>query len=682
MYRGGSIVREAMRVAPERPKWSAGLRAAVATAVPYYVSLQAPHPEPAFAALAGFSVIVADKGGAYRLRAASMLALTLSGSCVALLGTLASPYPALGAALVLTVVGFSAFLRLFGAEATSVGVLTSVALVVALAKPAASFGSALEAASFYLAGGAWALFISLVLWPLRPYRPLRLSVARAMRALAEFARAFGGTDARAQRARRVAVAQTRRAIEMARVVLGRSRRGRPGPSVRGRQLLLLLEEVDQLFGALIALDDAIALEPHPVLTSLVEEVARWIAQALEDTAGALEAERALKVVPSAKALRHKVEARADALSEHVVQILLRALERLTTSVELARAIDDPAVRVPSRAREPSELSKNGSFRSLLVDHLTLDSAFFRHALRTGIATALVWLGSHALHVEHGHWATLTCLAILQPYGLPTWAKAVQRVLGTLCGVGIAMVVAAWVEVPLATLLFCLACVAVAMALMPLNYGVYTVLLTPAFVLLAETESGEKVEGARVLLTLLGAGVALVSSRLLFPISERDQFRPLLAEALDTLRELLQVAAAARPDAAKLRAARRKLGVALLNAEASYQRMLAEPLDPQESEALLTILLYAYRLAAGLIALAESEGTLPHAELRARAPALSSALGELRDAVLERALPSPPSEPHAPLPEGAERVDALFEEVDVLRAALRRWHVREQVLHGR
>src|SRR6201999_1637981 len=71
--------------------------------------------------------------------------------------------------------------------ATSVGVSSSVTLVIALAVPSTSVADALHRTAFSLAGSAWALLFSLLLWPIRPYRPARLAVSGAYRALAALA---------------------------------------------------------------------------------------------------------------------------------------------------------------------------------------------------------------------------------------------------------------------------------------------------------------------------------------------------------------------------------------------------------------------------------------------------------------------------------------------------------------
>ena len=280
--------------------------------------------------------------------------------------------------------------------------------------------------------------------------------------------------------------------------------------------------------------------------------------------------------------------------------------------------------------------------TVLRGHLSRNSAMLRHALRTSIATAAAVLLTKSLHLHRGYWTTLTCLVILQPYGSQTTAKALQRVVGTVVGAGVAIAVATWIHDPLQILGCVFLFIAVGVALMPLNYGLFAVFLTPTFVLLAERSSGEPgLASLRVVNTLLGAGMALAGARLLFPLSERDHIRPQIAAALRALRELLVVVAshgASAPDAA-LKAARRNAGLALSNADASFQRLLTESQPgAQENEALLTLLLYGHRIASVLIALSRGapdagapgdETRAPRRARQSRARSARSSRGDRR-----------------------------------------------------
>jgi hypothetical protein len=113
----------------------------------------------------------------------------------------------------------------------------------------------------------------------------------------------------------------------------------------------------------------------------------------------------------------------------------------------------------------------------------------------------------------------------------------------------------------------------------------------------------------------------------------------------------------------------------VNAEASYQRLITETGIPAEqSQAVLTLLLCAHRIASGLIAIVFARGTPLHARLTERAPELVSALSALRDSIQAQLDPAPTPEP-AVATDPVERVEVLFEQLAVMRSAVLRFNAR-------
>lgn len=681
LIRNSAIRREALRVAPGGPNFRSGLRAAMATTAPLVAAGVLGLPELGLAGLAGFSVVLADKGGAYRSRALSMLSVTLLGALFTGLGMLAAAHSVLSVLLIALVVAAAGFMRLFGAEATGVGTMVAMATVVSLSRPAPSLSAAGLYALYYLAGGAWAALITLVFWPLRVYRPARVAIANALRALAGVAQSLidAETSPEAQFERRKRLGEARTAIELARVQLGSLRKGRIGSTTRGERLVALVEGADLVMGALVAIEDGLAFEPPehlPELQRWIEQVAGYVETQLTEVAHALEEEKALPPsMPRQSLLLAKaVRDAADSPVDHEPRILVRAVERVERLRELASSIDDPNAPALVDRAELSAPTTRASNLALLRDHLSLDSAVFTHVVRSTVATAATMLAVKLLALDHGYWATLTCMVILQPHGAQTWAKALQRVIGTVIGAGIALLIAAWASEAHLLVVSVFLFVAVAVALLPLNYGAFTVFLTPAFVLLAETQAGNvDVISERILNTGLGALIALLGSRLILPLSERDQIRPLLVAALSKLEQLIELAAQAEPAIGQVRAARRGLGMALLNAEASYQRLLTETGIPAEqSQAVLTLLLSAHRIASGLIAIVFARGTPLHERLTERANDLRTAVQTLHDAIQTKTDPAPTPEPAAAA-DPVERVEVLFEQVAMMRTATLRFN---------
>src|SRR5689334_6886529 len=83
-------VRAATAVAPARPAYAAGFRAALATVIPLIAAQTLGLAGGTWMSLAGFSGAISDKGGAYGARATAIASLTAFGAIAVLLGAGAS----------------------------------------------------------------------------------------------------------------------------------------------------------------------------------------------------------------------------------------------------------------------------------------------------------------------------------------------------------------------------------------------------------------------------------------------------------------------------------------------------------------------------------------------------------------------------------------------------------------
>lgn len=640
--------REATRFAPVRPAIGSGLRAAISTIVPLLVGHYLGMPAIAsWGSLGGFSGSLADKGGAYRSRAAVMGAFALAGSLACMTGSLAGRHPVLALLLVVPLFVLCSLARVYGAGAASVGASTAVTFAVALAAPAPDFHAALleGAAVFY--GAVWAMVVSLVFWPVRQYKPARMATARLWHALARHAErlaepASGDGQILAERF------AIRERIEEARGVLAATRRGRQANDPRGDRLVVLVENADQMLGILVALGDLLENLPGGVPASHAE-VLRAVAKGADEIAGLLEGrETGVPTTPAELMGLLRAASTGSESSAFAVRLLRRLAAHVDTSAEAAWQMASGDLR-----RKPAAPPTRREREDLLEPlRLNLDprSEMLRHALRVGI-TALVatWI-TQAFSIDHGYWITITALVILQPYTAATFQKGMQRIVGTVLGGVITALIATQLHGPVAlyTVVFVLAagCVAV----LPINYGVYSILLTPTFVLLAEVSTGNvNLPWVRIALTAFGGLLAFLAARLLWPTWERQRFPEEMARGLREIAAWLREVEHGGSPAA-LGAARRKVGVSLLNADASFQRLLSESRGSgADVEPALALITYARRFHGTAVSLA---GTPRQGDqewmLRVLAQRAADALEGIADAVQERREPPPlPELPHLP-----------------------------------
>jgi uncharacterized membrane protein YccC len=703
-------IREAMSLAPGRPAWAAGLRAAVATVAPLVAATLLGSSGGTWMSLAGFSGALADRGGSYRNRALTMGALTVAGAVAVALGTLAAGRLAIALPLTFLLALCCSLARVWGNAGATVGGSVLNIFVIALAYPAPSPREALSRAGFVVIGGLWAMVLSLVLWPLRPYRPLRLAVAECYRAVAVYAeglvhRAAEGATAHSGEIP-IGAAQVRAALESARAALAAMRRGRPGESGRGEKLLVLREMADQLFGHLVALGDMAETIPGEKRVDSAQRAFMGSLSAVAATARAIaaqiEAERDppdVTVSWSGELLRTAIDTDSspdtghpDSPAAHYAQaaLLLDRLAQYASAAAATAATLNGGHPVPAadgvlqaEAPEPPR-----SLLAQLREVLAPDSVVLRYALRMAIVVTAAVLLTSALHLPRGYWVTITIVIILQPYTGATSLKALQRVLGTVLGGILTAGLGAVFHDPRAILplAFVFACLSV--ALLPLNYAAFSVFLTPTFVLLAEASVGDwHLAGVRILNTLLGGVLALLGARFLWPSSESSRLPNYVATVLRANRDYLHAGVTLFRDRSQgasreLRAARRVVGLAAANAEESFQRLLGEHGGAVEAVApIMTLLTYSRRLTASIAALAITRhaSDAPTGPLGEFLHLIEPVLDDLAASVTEQRSPAPfPSvdilaASGAALPPPVRaRLTRIVRQVETLHGGVRRW----------
>ncbi|MBN8466413.1 FUSC family protein [Corallococcus exiguus] len=693
-------LRSLLRVDPGRPALWAGIRAAVATALPLCLSFLLTVPQAGWAGLTGLLVTLADKGGSYRVRARVMGVVTVMGALVGLLAAPAGHTYVMDATLLLVGVTAANFARCYGETAGSVGGQLAVIFVVSLGAPAASPREALLRGAALLLGGLWAMALSLLLWPLRPYRPARRAVAQVYAGLAIAAGDLGratrdGATAEAWAAGLKRHARIRPDIERARDVLAATRRGRPDESRRGEHLLVLVELVEPMLALLSALAEAMQVvgrDPHMHATrervmKLCEAFGamdQWVSRALwqERNEGMRESPRlALRPrrrQPARMAVPPVRQSAEGPLSTHVATLLDRLREYAGVAHETASGLlfgDPVSARGKGTVGGPRQTQGFSLWRPIR-DHLHADSVVLRHALRTGmVATAALGL-TRALQVGDAHWVSLVVISILQPYAGSTEERVLQRTLGTLVGASLAALIATTVHTPPMMIGVISVLTAISVALLPLNFGAFQVLLTPDYLLMATLSSGDwTVASQRSLGVLIAGALALVGSWTLWPSPERRRFPDAAASALRADGKYLQQLVTHRSGTEPaVNEERRRLDQALLEAESSFQRLMTEYRGPPgHLEPGMALLTYARRFALAVTALGTGRfdgrtSTVLPQQLAQRA---SDSLEQLASALQERR--EPPPLPALALPRTSDD--------PVLGALLERVPRQLGILHG-
>jgi uncharacterized membrane protein YccC len=204
----------------------------------------------------------------------------------------------------------------------------------------------------------------------------------------------------------------------------------------------------------------------------------------------------------------------------------------------------------------------------------------RHGLRMATSVSAAFLLTRGFHIPYGYWMTMTVVIIQQPYVATTWTRAIERVIGSVLGGGLAALLGIVFHSQLALLALIFPLAMACMAFRPVNYTVFVFFLTPLFVLILDlTHPGLReatLAGTRALNTVMGGLIALAGGVLLWPGSGLDRLRADLAQAVAANGAFAALACDHDGrDAASLDAARRAAGLASNTAEAAQHRAVLE-----------------------------------------------------------------------------------------------------------
>lgn len=573
-----------------------GVRAALSIAVIVAADQWLQWPPLLEAALGALLTCLGDSGGPIRRRLPSLLAFTMVGTAF-MIGCGLSRAAGLWLAVPIGCAGVfgCTFARVWGQSSQQVGSLLVVVLILALDAPL-TLEVALENGGLFAAGCLWAILLTMVIWRVYPFRPVRRAVAEIYRTLARLVADLrvlvasdadvASWDAHARGHRRA----VRDVMEAGREVVQDTLRVRGQATPRASQALMRVEAADQLFGMMVALSDIIESHRDPALRAAADRLLEHLRPVLLMIAEAVAADdpelrrehgginsRAGRLAGMAAA----VAAIASAGSDPRLEPLARAIaERLQTAVMLttpgsealgSMPIDGPAAPWAERLLGPVRAN------------LSWQSAILRHAVRAAVMVGPALAITLNLSGGYQHWLTITLVVTLQPFYALTWQRALERMGGTVLGGFVAGLVGVVCTTPLAIALALFPLAVLAFTLRAVNFAAFIACLTPLVVLLTEFSRPDTSEltiaALRAGYTVAGGSLAVLGCIALWPSWEPDRLRRELSTAF------LAHAAFAEADFgnilgelpdAEVDRARRAAGVASNNLETSISRALTEP----------------------------------------------------------------------------------------------------------
>ncbi|MCU4162501.1 YccS family putative transporter [Carboxylicivirga caseinilyticus] len=274
-----------------------------------------------------------------------------------------------------------------------------------------------------------------------------------------------------------------------------------------------------------------------------------------------------------------LEFEIDKMAEEDKQLLILLFHNLTRSHQSLEHFNEPEKSTsPPRLRQDTR-----TLFQRIKDQLSFQHPRLRYAIRLSACFAIGYFIATYFQIEKGEWIVLTALFVNQPTYSETRRRLFQRVLGTLAGVVIGVSVIQILPTDSGQVIMLLASAFWFFYYRQANYA-FAVIFITIYVLSSNnliTDSGIAVMFPRMLDTIIGAALAILSIRILWPDWQYRRLPGLLSNALrNNANYFSTVVKAHKPnegvDDYDYRVARREAHKADNQLTLSWQSMRLEP----------------------------------------------------------------------------------------------------------
>ncbi|HVW96716.1 MAG TPA: FUSC family membrane protein [Mucilaginibacter sp.] len=500
---------------------------------------------------------------------------------------------------------FSMF-TVYGNRAAAVGTSALLVMIFMMdeqAKPS----DVLPVSLILLAGGLWYLLFSLLFFGIRPYRAAQQILGENITDIAKFIRIkanfyLADTDIednyRKLVSQQIQVSQHQDAV---REVLFKSRVAVKESTAPSRMMVLTFVDLVDIFGQIMATHyDYNYLREKFGKTGLLKQ----IADILNDMGGELDNLAFMVLSNTRKGSLRDFDAALQTLKINIDEAVIEgqgmsniALKKVWINIrdlnERLKSIYgyfSPAFSATSADeegnREYAKFAPSQDYAPhIFSDNLTFSSGAFKHALRVSLVCLTGFAVSKFIALgHHSYWVLLTIIVILKPGFSLSKQRNYQRLIGTLAGGLIGVVLLLWV--PDTDMLFVILVFLMlgTYSFLRLNYVVSVIFMTPYVLILFKFLGVGMVVGERIIDTLIGSTIAFSASYLVFPSWEFELIQNSMAEALAAnANYLVKIAGSLLgrdPELLEYKLARKEVFVKSANLSAGFERMTSEPKSKQ------------------------------------------------------------------------------------------------------
>ncbi len=563
-------------------------------------------------ALGALSVNITDIPGPIHHRKNGLIACNLIIFAVALITEITLPVQWLFF-LVLAVSCFLfSMIGVYGARASAIGIAALLVMVIQSGHEVTGW-DILYDALYVLAGGAWYILLSLVLYNIRPYKLMQQALGEYVMSAAEYLRAKAAFydqevdyDSRYRQllTRQIDVQEKQNLVAE---LIFKTRSIVKESTHTGRVLMMVFLDVADLFErAMTSHQQYEKLHRFFNETGILAEYKQLImslADELDEIGIALKSGKA-------SGYNERIDEELIVEREHLQKLRLSALnpsniEGFISLKHILDSIDDIAARIRTlhhytsydsklrrkkiQAPNPEDfISHQGIDPKLIWDNLSFRSNIFRHSLRITAAAVFAYLVAQLLPLGHSYWLLLTVIVILKPAYSLTRKRNFERLAGTITGAVLGVIVLYLVKDKTALIIIMALSMIGTYSFMRKRYLVGVIMMTLYLLLmfhLLDPKDFRMIFTDRIADTIIGSVIALLFGYLLAPVWEHEQISQFMRNVLRDNINYFQVVAATftgKPlDNAASRVARKNSWVSLANLSDAFTRMLSEPKNKQK-----------------------------------------------------------------------------------------------------
>lgn len=502
---------------------------------------------------------------------------------------------------------FSMF-TVYGNRAASVGtaaLLMMIFMIEKALKPDEIFMYSVTAT----AGGVWYMLFSVTFFFIRPYRAAQQALGESIIDVVKFLRIkadFYKPDTDINENYRKLVSQQIQVSQhqdVVRELLFKSRVLVQESTNASRVLVLTFIDLVDLYEQILATHyDYNEVRARFGETGILEEIARVLdqmAHELENIGYAVLSNKRYNHSHDFNAELEQLKLKIDALnipgsgtSNLVLKKILINLRDLNKNIHnifnyYNSRSSKTLIENPNKVEYSKFVTHQDYAPQIFADNLSLSSASFKHALRVSLVCLIGFITAKILPLgHHSYWVLLTIIVVLKPGFSLSKQRNYQRLIGTIAGGAIGVLVLTIIPNRDAQFIFLVVFMLGTYSFTRLNYVVSVIFMTPYVLILFKFLGVGHINlvEERIRDTIIGSTIAFIATYIIFPTWEFEQaeenLRDVIHANVNYLVKIAESITGRFVSTTDYKLARKDIYVKSANLSATFERMTSEPKSKQ------------------------------------------------------------------------------------------------------